>query len=66
MERVARGRGDGRTCGAKAAQARRKQCAGRAREERTRNIWPIFPTLETSKLSGWLNAAAFCRVGRNA
>ena len=24
---------------------------------RTRNIWPMFVTLDVSKLSGWLNAA---------
>eukprot|EP00964_Phaeocystis_antarctica_P109357 scaffold73841_cov52-Phaeocystis_antarctica.AAC.1 len=27
---------------------------------------PIFVTLDVSKLSGWLNAAAFCRVERRA
>ena len=30
-------------------------------EERTRNMWPMFVTLEVSKLSGWLNANAPCR-----
>ena len=30
-------------------------------EERTRNIWFMVVTLEVSKLSGWLNAFAFCR-----
>ena len=30
-------------------------------EERTRNIWYMFVTLEVSKLSGWLNADATCR-----
>ena len=30
-------------------------------EERTRNMLPMFVTLEVSKLSGWLNADALCR-----
>ena len=30
-------------------------------EERTENMPIMFLTLEVSKLSGWLNAAAFCR-----
>ena len=34
----------------------------RARAERTRNMAPMFVTLEVSKLSGWLNARASCRV----
>ena len=54
-----------------AAQA---ACAGRdptaeavlagARAERTSNILAMVVTLDVSKLSGWLNAAAFCRVER--
>ena len=40
----------------------RLQIGSRARgEERTRNIEPMFVTLEVSKLSGWLNADAYCR-----
>ena len=37
-------------------------------EERTENIWPMYVTLEVSKLSGWLNADAYCRErkGRHA
>ena len=35
-------------------------------EERTSNIWEKFVTLEVSKLSGWLNADAYCRVERRA
>ena len=35
-------------------------------EERTSNIWEKFVTLEVSKLSGWLNADAPCRVARRA
>ena len=33
-------------------------------EERTRNIWFMVVTLEVSKLSGWLNAGACCRVSQ--
>ena len=33
-------------------------------EERTVNIWSMFVTLEVSKLSGWLNAFAFCRESK--
>ena len=40
--------------------------AGRARAERTANMDPMFVTLEVSKLSGWLNAYACCRVERGA
>ena len=37
---------------------------GRARAERTRNISCMFVTLEVSKLSGWLNVDADCRIER--
>ena len=37
---------------------------GRARAERTSNMLRMFVTLDVSKLSGWLNAFAFCRVER--
>ena len=30
--------------------------------ERTENMYSMVVTLEVSKLSGWLNACAFCRV----
>ena len=30
-------------------------------EERTANMFPMIVTLEVSKLSGWLNARAYCR-----
>ena len=30
-------------------------------EERTQNMWLMSVTLEVSKLSGWLNADAYCR-----
>ena len=35
---------------------------GRARAERTSNISSMFATLDVSRLSGWLNADAPCRV----
>eukprot|EP00964_Phaeocystis_antarctica_P004735 scaffold2566_cov54-Phaeocystis_antarctica.AAC.1 len=38
----------------------------RARAERTENIWTMVVTLDVSKLSGWLNADARCRVERRA
>ena len=37
---------------------------GRARAERTANMVPMDVTLDVSKLSGWLNAVADCRVER--
>jgi len=49
-KRHARGRPDSRLLGA------------RARAERTANMWSMVVTLEVSKLSGWLNAYACCRV----
>ena len=33
-------------------------------EERTRNIWYMVVTLEVSKLSGLLNAEAYCRESK--
>ena len=38
----------------------------RARAERTTNIPYMFVTPDVSKLSGWLNADADCRVERRA
>ena len=35
---------------------------GRARAERTENIQPIAVTLDVSRLSGWLNADAYCQA----
>ena len=37
-----------------------------ARAERTSSMYPMFATLDVSKLSGWLNAFALCRVEREA
>ena len=42
------------------------EAEGRARAERTRNMYRMSVTLDVSKLSGWLNADALCRVGREA
>ena len=39
-------------------------------EKRTSNMWtmpvypPVYVTLEVSKLSGWLNADAYCRESK--
>ena len=38
----------------------------RARAERTANMANMVVTLDVSKLSGWLNADARCRVERRA
>ena len=38
----------------------------RARAERTANMAYMFVTLDVSKLTGWLNAYAYCRVERRA
>ena len=40
--------------------------AGRARAERTINMFCMVVTLDVSRLSGWLNVAAPCRVEREA
>ena len=47
-------------------QVRLKALGARARVERTPKIQPMSVTLDVSKLSGWLNADATCRVGRRA
>ena len=39
---------------------------GRARAERTENIDAMLVTLDVSRLSGWLNAFANCRVERGS
>ena len=60
---------DGRQAGGRRAIAGHAACragldcrfgAGHG-EERTENIQPMSVTLEVSKLSGWLNADAYCR-----
>ena len=40
--------------------------AVRAHAKRTASIPSMFATLDVSKLSGWLNAVAPCRVERRA
>ena len=42
------------------------EVAVRAREKRTSNIQNMLVTLDVSKLSGWLNADALCRVERES
>ena len=76
---VAKGSKRGLTCGLECGRAwgrrRCKQRAGRARlwrlrvrarAERTENMEPIAVTLDVSRLSGWLNANAICRVQKEA
>ena len=45
---------------------RLKTVGARARAERTANMRSMLVTLDVSKLSGWLNADANCRVERRA
>ena len=58
--------------GASSREARTVEAEGRARAERTpqgiapRNMNPMSVTLDVSKLSGWLNADAPCRVEKEA
>ena len=54
--------GGGNASGMCTGRARLKAVGHRARAERTLNISYIFMTLDVSKLSGWLNADAYCRV----
>ena len=42
------------------------EAEGRARAERTANISRMSVTLDVSRLSGWLNADAPCRVKKAA
>ena len=42
------------------------EAEGRARAERTRNMATMSVTPDVSKLSGWLNADAICRVKKEA
>ena len=42
------------------------EAEGRARAKRTSNIRCMLVTLDVSKLSGWLNADAHCRVAKEA
>ena len=47
-------------------RVRLKAVGARARAERTKNMRSMSVTLGVSKLSGWLNAVADCRVERRA
>ena len=58
--------GGGDASGMCTGRARLKAVGARARAERTSNIVFIVVTLDVSKLSGWLNADADCRVERRA
>ena len=49
-----------------AREGRTQGWGGRARAERTENMACMLVTLDVSKLSGWLNADANCRVERRA
>ena len=55
---------------AAAHAARRKaptvEAEGRGRAERTENMPFMLVTLDVSRLSGWLNADALCRVEKEA
>ena len=64
--RVLRSRKEGVRCGARYTGRPDSRLWARARAERTWNIQPMFMTLDVSKLSGWLNAFAVCRVERRA
>ena len=60
----------GRTEAVAVQAARREgptmEAEGRARAERTKNMDVMSVTLDVSKLSGWLNADAHCRVAKEA
>ena len=58
--------GGGDASGMCTGRARLKAVGARARAERTPNIQLMSVTLDVSKLSGWLNALAYCRVERRA
>ena len=50
----------------RARGGRDRRVGGRAWAERTKNMYSMLVTLEMSKVSGWLNARARCRVERGA
>ena len=55
-----------RWCKQRAGRGPTVEAEGRARAERTVNMYRMFVTLDVSKLSGWLNADAHCRVAKEA
>ena len=52
--------------GASSRETPTVEAEGRARAERTVNMAAMLVTLDVSKLSGWLNALAYCRVKRES
>ena len=48
--------------GASSNKAPTVEAEGRARAVRTSNMRVMSVTLDVSRLSGWLNADAYCRV----
>ena len=50
--------------GASSREALTVEAEGRARAERTKNMYPMSMTRDVSRLSGWLNASVPCRVER--
>ena len=52
--------------GASSREAPTVEAQGRARAERTLNMSCMSVTLDVSRLSGWLNADAACRVERES
>ena len=56
--------GGGDVSGMHVGRAQLKAVGVRARAERTANMKNMVVTLDVSKLSGWLNADACCRVER--
>ena len=66
MQCGVRGRGVMAVQAACAGRVRLKAGGHRARAERTENMPRMSVTLDVSKLSGWLNADAPCRVERLA
>ena len=57
---------DGVVGGASGREAPTVEAQGRARAERTLNMFTMSVTLDVSRLSGWLNADARCRVERES
>ena len=52
--------------GASSRMAPTVEVEGRARAERTRNMYLMSVTLDVSRLSGWLNADGTCRVKKRS
>ena len=52
--------------GASSRKAPTVKGKGRARAKSTKNMARMSVTLDVSRLSGWLNADAYCRVKKEA